>query len=150
MISALVPHVRSCRESLDAQAVSNALYGMQGMNSDNVEVCALISALVPHMRSCRESLSAQNVSNALYGIRGHISNIVLCSFIDMLYSSILKLSVDMKSCSDVELISMGQSVALCLPALREHLNPDDYRMWEHANAHRRPPGSARTSPRSAC
>jgi hypothetical protein len=37
--------VRSCRESLSAQHVGNALYGMQCMSSDHVEVRSLLSAL---------------------------------------------------------------------------------------------------------
>ena len=52
----------SCRESLSAQAVGNALYGMQGLSSDSVEVRALISALTPKVASCRESLDAQAVA----------------------------------------------------------------------------------------
>ena len=59
-----------CRETLDAQAVGNALYGLQGMSSDNAEVRSLVRALSGHVERCREPLSAQHVGNALYGLVG--------------------------------------------------------------------------------
>ena len=43
--------IHRCQGSLDAQAVGNALYGMQGLSSDSVEVRALISALVSKVAS---------------------------------------------------------------------------------------------------
>jgi hypothetical protein len=50
MLSALLPKVESYREPLDAQVVGNALYGMQEMSSDSVEVRAILSALLPTFR----------------------------------------------------------------------------------------------------
>jgi len=45
MLSVLVPKVERCKEALNAQAVSNALYGMQGMSRDIAEVRAILSAV---------------------------------------------------------------------------------------------------------
>jgi hypothetical protein len=56
------------------QAVGNALYGIQGMSSDNAEVRAMLSALVSKVESCREALSAQEMGNTLYGIQGMSSD----------------------------------------------------------------------------
>jgi hypothetical protein len=70
ILSALVPKVKSCSEALSAQAVGNALYGLQGMNSEYSEVLDILSALIPKVKSCSEALTAQAVGNALYGLQG--------------------------------------------------------------------------------
>ena len=46
MISALLDKVHGCKESLSAQAVGNALYGMRSMSSDHPEVRSMTSALL--------------------------------------------------------------------------------------------------------
>jgi hypothetical protein len=69
-----VPKVESCREALDAQAVGNALYGLQGMTSDKAAVQAILLALVPKVECCREALDAQAIGNALYGMQGMSSD----------------------------------------------------------------------------
>jgi len=63
---------------LNAQAVANALYGLQGMSSDHAQVLNLVEALADKVRKCDERLSAQEVGNALYGLQGmnSSSNIV--------------------------------------------------------------------------
>ena len=38
ILLALAPKVKSCSEALDTQEVGNALYGLQGMNSEHSEV----------------------------------------------------------------------------------------------------------------
>ena len=45
LISVLGAKVKGWRDDLNAQAVGNALYGLQGMSSDSVEVRGLISVL---------------------------------------------------------------------------------------------------------
>jgi hypothetical protein len=57
--------VRSCKEGLNAQAVGNALYGLQKLSSDHAEVRDVFSALAMKMRSYKEDLTAQEVGNAL-------------------------------------------------------------------------------------
>ena len=59
-----------------AQAVTNMLYGLQGLSSDSPEVRRLLSSLasllagVDGMGESGEILSAQGVGNALYGLQG--------------------------------------------------------------------------------
>jgi hypothetical protein len=55
---------------LKAQAVGNALYGLQGMSSECAEVRDVMSALAIKIRSCKEDLDAQHVGNGLYGLQG--------------------------------------------------------------------------------
>ena len=69
LISSTTLAIKSCNESFSAQAVGNALYGMQCMSSDHAEVRSMISALSEKVKSCKESLSAQHVGNALYGMQ---------------------------------------------------------------------------------
>jgi outer membrane murein-binding lipoprotein Lpp len=57
VLAALAPKVESCREELDAQAVGNAVYGLQSMSSDVREVKDVLAALAPKVESCREELS---------------------------------------------------------------------------------------------
>jgi hypothetical protein len=45
VLSALAMKVDSCKEDLNAQALGNALYGLQRMSSDHVEVRDVFSAL---------------------------------------------------------------------------------------------------------
>ena len=45
VLSALAMKVDSCKEDLNAQALGNALYGLQRMSSDHVEVRDVLSAL---------------------------------------------------------------------------------------------------------
>jgi uncharacterized protein YlaN (UPF0358 family) len=61
--------VASCQEPLDAQAVGNAIYGLQNLGSDKKEVLELVSVLASRVASCQEPLSAQNVGNAIYGLQ---------------------------------------------------------------------------------
>ena len=125
--------MRSCTESLDAQAVGNALYGMQGLSSDSVEVRALISALVPKVQSCAVSLDAQAVGNALYGLRFLFSLDTVDAVTDALYSSLDNIVKNMDLISYLDLLSLGQGIALCLPSLHESLSVDKYTMWNRAN-----------------
>jgi hypothetical protein len=53
---------------LSAQAVGNALYGLQSLG-DSEAVRRLAGALAPKVRACRDKLTGKNVGNALYGLR---------------------------------------------------------------------------------
>jgi hypothetical protein len=74
VLSALASKIEGCKESLDAQAVGNALFGLKGMSSDRAEVLRVLSALAIKIEGCKESLSAQAVGNALFGLQGMSSD----------------------------------------------------------------------------
>jgi hypothetical protein len=66
MLSFLVPKVRSCKDLLGAQSVSNALYGMRRMNTDSAEVRAMLLVLTSKVESCRETFDAQTIGIYMY------------------------------------------------------------------------------------
>lgn len=55
---------------VDAQAVGNSLYGLQGMSSDDPEVRSLVAALTTYLSQCRGAPRAQEIGNAVYGLQG--------------------------------------------------------------------------------
>ena len=57
------------KQSFDAQAVGNTLYGLQNMSSDSSEVRAVLRELGKKIAECTEPLDAQAVGNALYGLQ---------------------------------------------------------------------------------
>jgi hypothetical protein len=69
LLAELTPKVKGCREELNAQAVGNALYGLQGMSSDCPEVRELLVHLLPKIVACTGRLSGQEVGMAIYGLR---------------------------------------------------------------------------------
>ena len=61
--------MESCQELLDAQAVGNAIYGLQNLcSSDKKEVLQLVSTSAFRVESFQKPLLAQAVSNAIYGL----------------------------------------------------------------------------------
>jgi len=67
----LTPQIAKCSEPLSAQAVGNALYGLQGCSSEHVEVRSVLKGLtLTDMLNAASRFSAQNVGNALYGLPG--------------------------------------------------------------------------------
>jgi hypothetical protein len=76
VLAVLTPHIVRCKETLSAQTVGNALYGLQSCSSDAVEVRAVLAALTPHVVRCKEALSAQEVGNALNGLKSCSSDAV--------------------------------------------------------------------------
>lgn len=48
--------------------MGKALFGLQGMSSDCIELRELLSALSKKAHNCKEDFSAQNVSKALHGL----------------------------------------------------------------------------------
>jgi very-short-patch-repair endonuclease len=74
VLGALAPKIKGCREQFDAQAVGNALYGLQSMSSDAEEVRYVLGALAPKIKECRGQLSSQEVGNALYGLQNMSSD----------------------------------------------------------------------------
>ena len=68
LISVLTWKIEASQDRFNAQAVGNALYGLQGMSSECVEVRALLSVLRCKVAECSQPLNAQEVGNALYGL----------------------------------------------------------------------------------
>jgi hypothetical protein len=69
ILSALTPHIQSI-DRFKAQHLGNSLYGLQGMDSQFIEVRTILSELIPKVRLCTQDLSDQAVGNALYGLQG--------------------------------------------------------------------------------
>jgi hypothetical protein len=57
LLHVLSTQVSGCIEPLSAQAVGNALYGLQGMSSDCKEVRELLHVLAGQVSGCTEPLS---------------------------------------------------------------------------------------------
>jgi very-short-patch-repair endonuclease len=57
------------QETLTAQAVGSAVYGLKTMKSDHEEVLALFRILIPKFKECSEPFDSHAVSSALYGIQ---------------------------------------------------------------------------------
>lgn len=64
-----VPHCKRLDGNLSSAQISAALYGLQGMNSDFLEVSALLSALLGVMDIDTGTFDANEVGHALYGLR---------------------------------------------------------------------------------
>lgn len=62
--------VKACSMPLDAQSLSNMMYGMKGMTSYQPETLALLKALAPKVRECTERFKPQHVGNCLYALQG--------------------------------------------------------------------------------
>ena len=50
--------------------MGNALYGLQGMSSDDADVLSLVRAISGQVARCTMTLDAQAVGNAWYGLQG--------------------------------------------------------------------------------
>lgn len=67
-MAALTPKI-AASSTLDSQAVSNVLTGLELHDGTSAEVRAFLAALVPKLRECPEPLRAQEVGSALHGLR---------------------------------------------------------------------------------
>jgi hypothetical protein len=139
MLSALVLKVESCKEALDSQAVSNALYGMQGMSNYSAEVRAMLLALAPKVDSCREALNTQNtqeVVNALCDKQGMGEEDSYIALLIYLYEKAASIAGNASLCETLtceDLFSFGQHLALTLSKLQVVLQ-DDCKKWENINS----------------
>jgi hypothetical protein len=70
LVTELTQLAKTYSEPLKAQAVSNMLYGLQGLSSDCPEVRALLRELPRLVKTCTEPLKAQEVGKMLYGLQG--------------------------------------------------------------------------------
>jgi hypothetical protein len=60
VLRALLPKIEHCPEQIDAQAVGNALYGING-RKDTEAVQLVLRPLAPKIEQCQERFSAQAV-----------------------------------------------------------------------------------------
>ena len=103
-----------------AQEVGNALYGLQGMSSDNAEVRSLVRALSGQVERCREPLDPQSAGNALYGLVGLLGvdeGRDLGVYLMQTYLGLHRNGVVVSS----DCVYLGQSVVMVFPLLKDHL-----------------------------
>ena len=67
--------IAQCDEKPCAQAVGNALYGMQGMSTERTNVRQLLSSLISCISLYEDTLKPQHIGNALYGMQRMDSSI---------------------------------------------------------------------------
>jgi hypothetical protein len=72
-LHAITPKVIACASTdrlLSSQEISNALWGLQGMNSDLPEVRALVAALVEvHLVPSTDVFTAEGLANSFGGLQ---------------------------------------------------------------------------------
>jgi hypothetical protein len=55
---------------LDSKGISNALYGLQSMSSNEPQIKALLAALANSIKKSESSLSGQGIGDSLFGLTG--------------------------------------------------------------------------------
>ena len=96
--------------------MGNALYGLQGMGSNDA-VDGLLCALKVKVKRCTEELSGQELGNALYGLQGMESN-------DAVDGLLRALTVKVKGCTE-ELSAQAVGNALCNDVILPFLDISD-------------------------
>ena len=61
--------MKTCKEDLGAQAISNILFGLQGADCKQPAVRGVLTVLVPKIVICEERFSEFYINNALIGLR---------------------------------------------------------------------------------
>ena len=74
LLVALIPNIRDCTQPLNNMSISQALFGLQSMNSDCPVVRTLLSVLTPKIEASLESFGSRIFGCALYGVQGMESN----------------------------------------------------------------------------
>jgi hypothetical protein len=69
VLSALIPKIESCQQSLLSFDVGSLLYGLSCMKSDCEEVLQILSLLTSKIRASNDKLQPADLSNALFGLR---------------------------------------------------------------------------------
>ena len=131
LVRAISGQLARCREPLSAQEVGNALYGLQGMRSDDADVLSLVRAISGQVARCREPLSAQEVGTALYGLQGMYSTVDGQALrLHLLHRFIKLFDAVVAHDYSPEYLSCGQSVAVTLPFLRDHVTEGEVKQCE--------------------
>lgn len=86
LLKELLEKISKSRSSLSGQALSNALYGLQSMGSDNMIVRDLLAAMITKIPSNVTFWSVQELSAALYGLQSCRSD---CIEVQMLLRAII-------------------------------------------------------------
>ena len=116
LLLVLESKIRLCAKAFDAQAVGNALYGLQSMSNEHAEVRSMLSVLEEKVRSCREPLDAQAVGNALYGLQNVRCNEAGLPLISFLVEKIHIFSQQLSSLSTDDVLELHQKMCLVLSA----------------------------------
>lgn len=74
LVSAIATKVGESRPELGAQAIGSALYGMQRLTCDALEVRTLVAAIAEKVELSTDTLDAQAIGNALFGLQSMRSN----------------------------------------------------------------------------
>lgn len=71
LLRVLAIRINRSSAEMKAQEMANALYGLQGMSSDHIEVKELLIAIEKKIISSRSSqiFNSQEIGNALYGLQ---------------------------------------------------------------------------------
>jgi hypothetical protein len=69
LVAALAAKVRESGATLDAQAIGNAVYGLQKLDGSDRSTQALVAALAAKVAASSAMLSAQHIGNAVYGLQ---------------------------------------------------------------------------------
>ena len=93
MLAALTPKVEQCSAELNAQAVGNALYGLQSLG-DSKEVRGLLAALTPKVQQCSEVLTPAALAMALCGLGQHFFGHELYKYLQACVGELSGLKVD--------------------------------------------------------
>jgi hypothetical protein len=106
-----VPKVRNCPELLNAQAVGNALYGLQGMSSEHQEVRDTLDEVLSKFPYCIDAFAAQNISQGLFGL---LNKTLLKSHVGFIQTWFLRID-ELSSSYDItpdDTLMLYQSLAL--------------------------------------
>jgi hypothetical protein len=74
LIDSISDIIENCSDNLSPQAVSNSLYGLQGLSSKYLCIRKLLPLLSNLLVTCDQPLGAKEVSAALYGLKSLNSN----------------------------------------------------------------------------
>ena len=69
LVSAIATKVSESRPALGAQAIGSALYGLQRLSCEALEVRTLVAALAEKVELSTEAMDAQAIGNALFGLQ---------------------------------------------------------------------------------
>ncbi|STX29205.1 Response regulator consisting of a CheY-like receiver domain and a Fis-type HTH domain [Legionella beliardensis] len=136
VLKALAERLNTLPIELDAQAIGNALYGLQSMDAKNEAVQAVLCALADKITASSASLNAQEIGNALYGLqnmdaRSEAVQAVLRALADKITASSAMLSAQAIGNALYGLQNMGarsEAVQAVLRALADKITTSSARL----------------------
>ena len=117
LLAILAEGTERCRQRMDAQEISNAIYGLQNMqmNNNDIQLRKVIKALAKKCRLMQGSFSSQSIGMILCGVRG--SGIEPSHDALEMESLIQEIAIKMREVSNTVQLS-SQSCALAVGSLR--------------------------------